>query len=340
MENFGCGPRRACALVVCMAASACSPYVYSGPIGQFSSATHSLSSSYSATAQNISNEQTLLQRTDWLVSRPRLKGPGCDVVAPKMPPCALEVDTAPRRPGGGVMPAVPPAPAAPAPSKLKVEDVFKALDNYATALAALTNAADRAAFDAAASKASAAVASLASVAGPAGTAAGTVIKPVGNILFWLVGQKLDYDRLQTLRDTVTAADPSIQLLSAAALPTFLSGQNDTQQNVLLQLLASQIEKVNMLASGKSTSDADYGVAVDTAQATAAQFVAAHDADPKAAAAGLGQAHAKLLQAVMSNDGQWSALEASLTTFEGDVSALVKAANPASAAATAKSSGAK
>ena len=310
------------------------------PIGQFSRATHDLSSSYSAAAQNISNEQTLLQRTDLLVSRPRLKmGPGCnEVVMPKPPPCALEVDSTPRRPGGGVIHAVLPVPSA--ASNLKLEDVFKALDNYAAALAALTNAADRTAFDAAASKASASVASLASAAGPYGAEAGAVIKPAGSVLLWLVGQKLDYDRLQALRDTVKAADQSIQLLSAALLPTVLSGQNDSQQNTLLSLLASQIEQANVLAARKSTSDADYGGAVDAAQATVAQFVAAHDADPEAAAAGLGQAHTKLLKAVMSNDGQWTALEASLTAFEADVSALARAANPAAAAGAAKSGNTK
>ncbi|MQP68285.1 hypothetical protein GE253_23480 [Niveispirillum sp. SYP-B3756] len=330
MENIGNWSKCAFAFTVCLTVSSCSPYVYSEQVGKYNTAVSNLRSNYSATAESINNDSTLKDHMDWLIIRPELKlGLGCTGTAPKANPCALTM--------GSEVPTAPGSPPAERrdPKKDPKKDpneILKVLNNYTAALVSLTNAEDSAAFDAAASKASTAVSSLAAAADLPLSA---VIKPAGNFLFWLIGQKLDYDRLQALHETITAADPSIQVLSVA-LKTSLSGQNEKQQGNLLDLLGSQIKYANILATRKSNSDANYSTALDAAQATAARFAAVHTMDMEAVASSVGQAHTELKVAIMSNDGQWSALEGSFETLIDNVSALVKAANPPPVAPATKS----
>src|SRR5260370_23857539 len=97
---------------------------------------------------------------------------------------------------GAPVPTVRPTPTK-QPPPLQRADLLRALDNYTAALAAITKAQDRADFDNAAAKVSSAVGALAhSAPGPYGAAAAPVAKASTNAVLWLVGQDLDYRRLQ------------------------------------------------------------------------------------------------------------------------------------------------
>ena len=285
--------------------------------------------SYQSTAQNILADQALTQRTDWMISKPKLaQGTGCTDDTRIKQSCTL-LDTASMT---AKQRSAPPT-AIDDPARITAETVLKSIGDYAAAIAALSAAADRTAFDTASTNVATAVGALAASAGKyAGPIGSTFVlaKPVTTAVLWLVGQKLDYDRLLMLRAAVSNADPSIQVLATKALPVILSGQNLSQQTAVLNLLSSQIEAVNVIRAHPPVKDADYGSALYTAQATASALNAVRAADPNATARALADAYSKLTAAVMSDDGQLDALGTSIETFSQQVSAIVNAAQSAKA----------
>jgi hypothetical protein len=301
----------------------CSPYVYSAPIQKFSAVSQALTTSYQSTAQNILADQTLTQRTDWMISKPKIApGNGCTEDTEIRQACALLNSASRQSAAPNAIDAQP---------GLTAEAVLKSISDYAAAIAALSTAADRTAFDTASTNVATAVGALAAsagkFAGPIGSAF-VLAKPVASAVLWLVGQKLDYDRLVVLRDAVSKADPSIQVLATKPLPVILSGQNLSLQTAIVDLLSSQIEAVNVIRAHPPIKDVDYSTALDTAQATASALNAARAADPYATAKALADAHSELKAAVISNDGQLDALGTSIETFSQQVSAIVKAAQSA------------
>ncbi len=77
--------------------------------------------------------------------------------------------------------------------------------------------------------------------------------------------------------------------------------------------------------GDAAWNSSYGTAIDEAMAAADAYEAVRKSDPIAAAKALSDTHDKLAEAVVNNDGQVDALEASLQTFVQKVGDLEKAA---------------
>jgi hypothetical protein len=91
-------------------------------------------------------------------------------------------------------------------------EALKVLTDYAHALQAVTNAADRAAFDSAAARLNASVTALGKAAGPQGAAASAAFSAGFSIFAWVLGQELDQQRFDTLKEAVNLAAGPEQLV--------------------------------------------------------------------------------------------------------------------------------
>jgi hypothetical protein len=338
----------AAAAFACGVQSACSPYVFSDDVQTLSAKMGSIDASYQDNIQKIIAERHLANRTLWMHDKPELvTGPGCDFdrsnparcdLIAKGAPAAIVHATAKSEPIAASQTVPPedvcetPADNVSAPTTasdkrappLQRADLLKALDSYTAALAAITKAQDRADFDNAAAKVSAAVGALAqSAPGPYGAAAGPVAKASSSAVLWLVGQDLDYRRLQQLRNaTQTACKPIHELASAFGVA--LEEQRDARLSGLLVLVARKTQAVN-IARARHATDQAYGAAIDDAEAAADAFETVRATDPHATAQALSDAHDKLVVAVRNNDGEPATLVASLQTFAQRANDLATAA---------------
>jgi hypothetical protein len=307
--------------------------VFSDNLQAFSAKMGAIDSSYQDSEQKIAAEQRLSNRIEWIRDKPLLAiGPGCTSNS-NSPPCDLISRTSAKDVRGFGAHTVPAASTdtteAPPPPQSVL--LLRTLDNYIAALAAVTRAQDRADFDNAAAKVSAAVGELVQSAPPPYSAGAPVAKASTNAALWLVGQDLDHRRLQELQNATQKASEPIHDL-AAALGVVLTGQHRIRLRGLHHLLAVKVDAVNIARSKPHVTDQTYGAAIDDAQAAADAFQTVRAADPQATAQALSDAHDALVVAVRNNDGEFTALVASLQTFSQRANDLA-----AAAAATASSS---
>jgi hypothetical protein len=339
-----------CAMVACNVLSSCSPYVYSSDVAKLSTETSSIDTSSQQTAIAIIDQQYQNNRYDWIQQRRALAlGPGCRLN--NSGPVACELATAPPVP-------VPPltdasekkdSPAkstdvcemsdaatpvnAPSPqtkqkptTPAEVRDLLKALDNYTAALAAITKAQDRTDFDTAAGKLSAAVGALAQSGGPYGAAAAPAAKASVNIVLWLVGEALDYQRLEALRNSTRAACQPIHVVTHALGLTL----DDQRRDLLGQDyvgLVHMTQRYNMDRTNPHTSEQALGTDIDNAQAAASKFEAERVSNPIATMQALSDAHDALVVAVRNNDGEFGTLVTNLQTLATQTQALAAAVAP-------------
>lgn len=346
-------PRKPVALCVALACvlTGCSPYMFSSDVQSFSTKVSSIDASYKMANQQIAAEKQLADRIVWVRDRTHLTmGPGCNLDSTDPSPCELVAWPAPAAKPVPAVPAKPappdicPAPAAPSPAMvseraatlkpLQRANLLNAFDNYAAALAAVTKASDRAAFDTASAKLSAAVGSLTqSAAGLTGAgAAGTLAKATTDMALWLVGQSLDYQRLEELRRGTEATCEPVHVL-AKALGVVLKDQRGIRLSGLQDLITLRVNALDRARVNKKTSDAAYGSLIDDAESAVGAYQMVRATDPMAAAEALSNAHDALVLAVRNNTGESAALVASLQSFAQKADALAAAA--AAIAAPAK-----
>jgi len=119
-------------------------------------------------------------------------------------------------------------------------DALNVLTNYAHALLAVTNAADRAALDSAAARLNTSVTALGKNAGPQGAAASAAFSAGFNIFAWVVGQALDQQRFDTLKQDVNLAAGPVQTV-AEGLSAQLDGISQARQFVLYNTVKALIK---------------------------------------------------------------------------------------------------
>ena len=338
------------ATVASNALSSCSPYVYSSDVAKFSTETSSIDASYQQTASTTASQQYQNNRYQWIQGRVKLEaGPGCSLQNTGPVACQLasgssasvlplpdETKTASTKRSPDVCTmadAAAPVDATSSQAKkrpttpLEIADLLKALDNYTAALAAVTKAQDRTDFDTAAGKLSAAVGALAQSGGPYGAVAAPVAKASVNLALWLVGEALDYQRLEVLRNSTSAACQSIHVVTDALGLTL-----DFQRRTLLQLDSDwlkidMLRKYDMDRTNSHVKTDALGTDIDNAQAAVVKFEAVRVANPAATMRALSDAHDELVLAVRKNDGQFGALVANLQTLATQAQALAAAAAP-------------
>jgi hypothetical protein len=223
--------------------------------------------------------------------------------------------------------------------------LLKALKDYAQALVAVTNAADRAAYNAAVAQLASTVGTIAEDAGPYGAAASTEAPAAVNLIGWIVGTALDRQRFDSLKAGVIAVStPFSDGKHCAVGKTTPIDCVATEAGAGLYALALArrevlVKEVNVLTDplGPSLTDAAYRQRFSDAQAVLAVLDGLRQADPNAAAAGLVKAHEALVAAVDDPSRNYPSLVKAVRDFADQAAALHSAltATPAPKSTTAK-----
>lgn len=342
----------------------CSPYAFTDEIGKFSSATTKLASSYDDSNTLISQERQRSTISNWVRMRPSLNMQGCEFPGAPNGSCmvgsadelkradekrkkaeagnslqsqAPGAKTGSNMPSGSQPPrdacevAAPPRMSSgPVTSQDRKQpsptEVFDALETYASGLAAVTNAADRAAFDAASAKLASGIGALgtsAAAANPGGAAIGPLATASANLVFWLVGEELDQRRYETLKDAVTQACRPVRLLAEVA-GVILSGQQEVRLNGLADLIFNNTRLVNARSSVSVSSDAVFQNMVTGLLTDVASFNTLRETDIQGAGNSLKAAHDNLVLAIYDGKGQSDALIKAVGKFVDEAQAVQKA----------------
>jgi hypothetical protein len=183
-------------LVLSFIAGCSSPYQFSNEIGSFSTGVDNVRSAYITGYNNLATDRQTLQTLNFNDTSAKIKlANSCYPGGDSTLPCDFYRQGEPQ-PSRSVLAADRP----------KTLDDLDVLANYAHALQAVTNAADRAAFDSAAARLNASVTALGKAAGPQGTAASAAFSAGFNIFAWVLGQALDQERFDTLKQDVNLAN--------------------------------------------------------------------------------------------------------------------------------------
>ena len=219
--------------LVAMGAVACSPYNYGTEISTLSKSVDQLSISLSGSYAGLATDYRLRTQRYFIEDKVKLElSDNCrhpveplpkskdqksdeeESLLPKLDekqrtnqaPCVLvegDKNEIPRRA------KAPPAAMTDEEQRAKALRAMAALNAYAKGLAAVTNAQDKAEYDASVTKLSAAVQSIAKLAEPALPGVSTIAAAGVNLIGWLVGVSLDQQRFATLKEAVNAVDKPV-----------------------------------------------------------------------------------------------------------------------------------
>lgn len=210
------------------------------------------------------------------------------------------------------------------------QDIFSALDSYAAALRAVSDADNRAALDAANAKLVSSVTALVTTVGTAagglGAAAGPLAGAVTGLVLEIRTALLERDRFVALRAAVVASCVPVRTLALAA-GLILEGRRSIQLGLDNEVMgrAGQLS----LAPRPNAAYADnarWAFAVGQEAANSAATLGPH---PWVSAKALVTAHNDLVSVISSDRGQGLELLATVGTFARSVKALRDAAKPAS-----------
>jgi hypothetical protein len=308
----------------------CSPYNFSNEVGAISTGVDQLSSGFTSGYTQLAADRAALVQLDLTGTRAKVAmATGClDIPSSQnQSPCALY-------PLNGT----PPVQSGIEQERDRTTAFLAVLENYAHALVAVTNAADRTAYNAAVAQLASAVGSLAKDAGPQGAAASTVAPAAVNLIGWLVGTALDQQRFDSLKAGVTAASTP---LSNGTIPI-----NYVATEAGAGLFALSLERRKVLVAeanilnarlGPSLTEAAYRQGLSDSQAVVTVLDGLRRADPTAAAAALVKAHEALVAAVNDPNRNYPSLLKAVSDFTDQASTLHTAltATPAPTSMTAK-----
>jgi len=216
--------------LVLAAATSCSPYNYGDEIKAISKSVDGLSTSLTGAYTGLSADYTARVQRYMIEDKSVLKlSSNCRFRVEPLPqdrskekkeasddppalspeekanqaPCVVERGTTgglPRRPAG------PPPAMQDEKTRDKALRAMAALKGYAQGLAAVTNAQDKADYQAAVTKLSASVQAISKLADAAVPGISAIAPAVVNIFGWVVGTSLDQQRFATLKQVVNAVD--------------------------------------------------------------------------------------------------------------------------------------
>lgn len=366
--------RLALAGAAAMALAACSPYRYSTEVGKFSTSVDALAGAFTSGYDAPTADRTAALQIQLIDERaPVVLSPGCALRPGRLPdskaPCAVLRATAPVPPPI----RIPDTPTANeidlAATRADTMKALKVLKDYAKGLAAVTNAADRAAYDAAVAQLSSAVGALTSAAAKGMPGAGAVATASVNLLGWLVGEALDQQRYDTLRSAVLTVDtplpeeggsrPGAAAARADAPPPTDAERKAEQQRAAARkpihivattfgkgLLAVSVARQEWLyEEGRvlayrlngSLSAADYRQRLADTQTVVAAINGLRNADPTGTAQDMAKAHDALAAALRNPKTAYADLLAAIGTFADKVAAVQSALSAAAPSATKKGS---
>jgi hypothetical protein len=291
------------------ASAACSPYVYKTEINGFSAGVDQLAAAYNAGLRSVAEDRADRQRWLWTDGQAKLAitdgcAPGVAGAPEATTPCGL------REVGQPI----------PEPSKVEQQaanaaPIVKAFQDYAAALAAVTDAADREALDAAQADLKRSVEAFTKQANPA-LAAGA--GPLADLFAAVTGAALDTRRYQVLKAGVTTAKQPVAVLGGVmgdALDALRAARADELQPTAVRLG----EGLGPKLGGEA-----YAVRLDALQGKVAALEALRRATPKQAATDMVAAHDALAQALADNSRQVDTVVSTVKTFVDKAKAVHEA----------------
>lgn len=357
------------ATVAAALATACSPYDYSDEVKAISAGVDQLSVSIAGAYSGLESDRNAQRQRLMIENRAQLVLPDrCNRMLKPLPkpnqsqekkdgeaeppepvltpaqkaaraPCVVER----RQPSDHSPPPIQPDPNAPPPPAAEEEarkNVLKAaaiLKGYANGLAAVTNAKDRAEYEASVAKLSSAVQEMAKFADPFVPGISAVAPAVVNVFGWLVGVALDQQRYATLKEVVNRVntplkqdDPTTRPIAVVTDTIGLAYEDVTGER--LRVLNKEADILVYPLGRTITTEAAYRRRLTEVNALTDSIEALRKSGY--AGNGLADAHAKLVKAVNEGGVNIADLQKAVEEFVKQVSAL-KEAIDASAKPAAK-----
>jgi len=290
-------------------ATACSPYNFQKEVNAFSGSVENLSDAVVEGYSSLASDREAQAQLQLTHARPQL------VVAPN---CAIGASASDDFCDVTVVRGQQPnllGSSDEQRAKAKALEVLPALKDYAHALAAVTNAEDRAAFDKAVSQLSNSVGDLTKAADVAAPGASVIAPAAVDLAGWLVGTGLDQDRFDSLRRGVHAAQRPIQNI-AATLGTGLELISTQRRDIIFKDIEGTLKPM-----GPSLSEEAYREQLADAEAKFAVLNGLRRSDPAGAAESMAKAHDALVAAVDDPNRNYGNLLKALTDFTNKASAL-------------------
>lgn|SRR5579859_77121 len=304
--------------LVMIGMTACSPYAFQQEVTSFSTSVDQLSDAVTSGYTNLASDRAAKNEFELTSTRAKVfVAASCGVPITKdNQPCELFRSGLPE-------------PTAMRAQELagRALEVVSVLKNYARALAAVTNSADRTAFDAAVMQLSGSVANLAQTANAAAPGAGAIAPAAVKLAGWVVGTALDQARFDSLKRGVNFAAEPVRTI-AGTLRKGLEDISSARQTVLVaeaDLMAKRL--------GPSLDDSSYQQQLTQAEATVSVLDALRYSDPAGTADSLKTAHDALVAAVNDPNRSYASLLKAVSDFSEKAAAL-KAAFSASSPASA------
>ena len=287
----------------------CSPYLYKDEVGSFNAGVGQLNSAYSDGLEALTNDRAQKSKWSWITVRSALAPTeGCvlDVAdAPKSTiPCELHAVNQPV-----------PSPSQTAEQIRQAKAVFDSLENYSAGLSSITNAADRAAFDAAQEKFKVALQNIADLANKNDAAVKQKLGAIANVFADISGIYLDDRRFEALKSGTEAANPAIKVLGMVAGKSLDALRYDRGRQVY--------DTINLMSAniGPSMDPSSYGTRVDLLQGKVSVLERLRNSDPLRASKEMVEAHEKLVAALGEKDRQAKAIFIEIQKFLNDSSAV-------------------
>jgi hypothetical protein len=300
--NIGSGGARLAYGLLIVSLGACSPYQYSKEISTFSGGIDQISGAFTSGYANLAADRITMIEQNLIDDKARVAIPQSCLVPVKhdaktRQPCILFAEGRDE------------------PQLTHIERLgedtaaaLKVLTGYAHALAAVTNAADRTAFDGAAKRLQSSVGNLASAAKAVAPGAEAIAPLVVNVAAWVIGEALDEDRFETLKRAVTAAELPITKISTT-LGSGLGALSSARRTVLYKTTRTLVKPL-----GPTTAPAVYKERLGQASVMLARLDTLRHADPAAAATALIKSHNALVAAVKDPKKQFGSLMISVAHF--------------------------
>ncbi len=262
--------------------AACSPYQYSTEVKGISTGVDKLADAVTSGFANLAADREAVRQQSLMDKRARIA---------MVRDCAVPAAAAKHRCMLLTDPETPPAPAPVANEEPRAKDALKVLTGYAHGLAAVTNAADRTAYDDASKRLETSAGKLAKFGEPAAPGIGTVTPVLVNGLTWVLGAALDQDRFNTLSHAVNYAREPVKTAGKALKLGLLAIETDR-----IQTLHTGVEKLAE-PLGRGMAPAVYKERFLQAEAMRARLDALRHANAGGAADALIEAHESLVKAV-------------------------------------------
>jgi hypothetical protein len=301
----------ACGLIL----SACSPYVYQDEVRGFATGVDNLNAAYmeSLAAANVATRSKL--HAGWTARRAKLApSPGCDDLS-EAAPCRVQEGAT----------AVSPSPIMAEAPKGAV--LLRAIKDYASALASIVNAEDRAALDRATGELKNTLIGLAEQVdarqpGRAPIAART--GAIAGLFGQIAATGLDQRRFEALRAGVTTADQDLAILADAVAKGL--GALAQERFTLTHKEASDMQ--TGFAASPTVSEGDYLARVAAFEEKVAELQGLKDGNPRAATDQMVKAHAALRTALEDPSTQFTEVTRAVRAFIAQAQAVRDAFAPA------------